>query len=55
MGQTVLLFNAKVTMIKNTMRLGFDKWGSIRDTTVIIPAEVDLERNYSKVIYERVV
>jgi len=47
----VALCNAKVTMVKDTMRLGFDKWGSIQDTTIAIPGDLQLDSNFSKVTY----
>lgn len=53
-GETVALHNAKVTLNKNRMRLGFDKWGSIHSTPIAIPGEVRREPNFSDIIYNEV-
>lgn len=53
-GETVALHNARVAMANNRMRLVFDKWGSVKSTTVAIPAEPQRDPNFSEVTYGRV-
>lgn len=53
-GETVELYNAKVVMVNDTMRIALDKWGNIKPTTVAIPGEIEKEPNFSDVVYKRV-
>lgn len=54
MGETVALHNARVSMANKRMRLTFDKWGSVKSTTVAIPGDLQRDPNFSEVSYGRV-
>lgn len=53
-GEVVALHNAKVKLISNNMQLTFDKWGSIKSTTIAIPGDVQMDPNFSTISYNRV-
>ena len=54
-GKVVAIHNARAKVINKHLTLGFDKWSSVRSTTIAIPGEELRDPNFSDHVYNAVV
>lgn len=55
MGKVVAIHNARVKVINKRLTLAFDKWSSVRSTTIAIPGEEQRDPNFSDHVYNEMV